>query len=208
MDMLKSCYMEFKTIIIHSDSDQTIINNVGKLESSTLMLISNSSKNNIGVAQYLHMPLFIMTPKSRMAFHDILMSFKSSPLWNIMAPFLILDKSNRECMNARNILKTAWEMNVVKSFFLCVNSKNVSMIYTYNPYTNRAPQPWKNVKTTRKRTDGWTMYSKSNREVEEMEISAVPRYQKGLKLKSPSLIIPPIPTKRAICRSEEIFAMV
>ncbi|KAK0073174.1 hypothetical protein PV326_013684, partial [Microctonus aethiopoides] len=164
MDMLKSCYMEFKTIIIHSDSDQTIINNVGKLESLTLMLISNSSKNNIGVAQYLHMPLFIMTPKSRMEFHDILMSFKSSPLWNIMAPFLILDKSNRECMNAPNILKTAWEMNVVKSFFLCVNSKNVSMIYTYNPYTNRAPQPWKNVKTTRKRTDGWTMYSKSNRE--------------------------------------------
>ncbi|KAK0176686.1 hypothetical protein PV328_000799 [Microctonus aethiopoides] len=112
MDMLKSCYMEFKTIIIHSDSDQTIINNVGKLKSSTLMLISNSSKNNIGVAQYLHMPLFIMTPKSRMEFHDILMSFKSSPLWNIMAPFLILDKSNRKCMNAPNILKTAWEMNV------------------------------------------------------------------------------------------------
>lgn len=162
--MLKSCYMEFKTIVIHSDSDQTIINNIGKLKSSTLMLISNYSINNIGVAQYLHMPLFIMTPKSRMEFHDILMSFKSSPLWNIMAPFIILDKSNRECMNAPNILKTAWKMNVVKSFFLCVNSKNVSMIYTYNPYTNRAPQPWKNVKTTKKRTDGWTMYSKSNRE--------------------------------------------
>ncbi|KAK0176630.1 hypothetical protein PV328_000747 [Microctonus aethiopoides] len=164
MDMLKSCYMEFKTIIIHSDSDQTIINSIGKLETSTLMLISNSSKNNIGVAQYLHMPLFIMTPKSRMEFHDILMSFKSSPLWNIMAPFLILDKSSRKCMNAPNILKTAWEMNVVKSFFLCVNSKNVSMIYTYNPYTNRAPQPWKNVKTTKNRTDGWTMYSKLNGE--------------------------------------------
>ncbi|KAK0166703.1 hypothetical protein PV327_004193 [Microctonus hyperodae] len=164
MDMLKSCYMDFKTIVIHSDSNQAIINYVAKLETSALVLISNSSMHNIGVAQHLHMPVFIMTPNSRMELHDILMSFKSSPFWNIMAPFLILDKSNRECANARNILKSAWEMNVVKSFFLCVNSKNVPIIYTYNPYTNRAPQPWTTVKTTKKRTDGWTMYSKSNHE--------------------------------------------
>ncbi|KAK0091160.1 hypothetical protein PV326_003655 [Microctonus aethiopoides] len=35
------------------------------------------------------------------------------------------------------------------------------MIYTYNPYTNRAPKPWKIVPNNNQQSNGWTMYSKS-----------------------------------------------
>lgn len=96
-----------------------------------------------------------------MQFQEILLAFKFSKWWNIKTPFIILDELNKKCENAREILETAWKMNIIKSLFICINSNQIPMIYTYNPYTNRAPKPWKIVLNNNQQSNGWTMYSKS-----------------------------------------------
>ncbi|XP_057340138.1 uncharacterized protein LOC130677405 [Microplitis mediator] len=49
-------------------------------------------------------------------------------------------------------------MNLLSSFYLC--TKNDLMIYMFNPFTNRAPKPWTEVKIGNKESDDpWTLYS-------------------------------------------------
>lgn len=102
---------------------------------------------------------FLLTANSSDQLQSRLLTIKYSPWWNIMAPFIILDQSDRRCLNARDILKTAWRMNIVTTFFICFDNEQNGVIYSYNPYTNRAPQPWKRVEDTIGQSDGWTMFS-------------------------------------------------
>ncbi|KAK0070745.1 hypothetical protein PV326_002121, partial [Microctonus aethiopoides] len=51
-------------------------------------------------------------------------------------------------------------MNLINSIFLCTNSDDVTMIYTYNPITNRAPKEWKLIPSLTQPSKGWTMYAR------------------------------------------------
>ncbi|KAK0166747.1 hypothetical protein PV327_004236 [Microctonus hyperodae] len=159
--LLTNCYTDFKSLIIYADSEPSIIKSLQESSSFAITLINNLPINNQTIDPQIESPLFLITPNSQMHFQEILTAFKYSKWWNIKTSFFILDELNQQCENAREILETAWKMNIIKSFFLCVNSKLTPMIYTYNPYTNRAPKPWKIVQNNNKPTNGWTMYAKS-----------------------------------------------
>ncbi|KAK0073987.1 hypothetical protein PV325_008918 [Microctonus aethiopoides] len=50
-------------------------------------------------------------------------------------------------------------MNLLSSLFFCVEENKRIMIYTFNPYTNRAPYPWRQVNYYSKLNNRWTLYA-------------------------------------------------
>ena len=69
-----------------------------------------------------------------------------------MASFLIIDRPppfDQGCSKAFNILSTAWEMNLLHAKFICEHKSKGPLIYSYNPYTDRATSRWQVEKTYR-----------------------------------------------------------
>ena len=102
----------------------------------------------------------------------VLQDLKTSQWWNHMASFLIIDRPallNRGCSTAFQVLSTAWEMNLLRSKFICHHESKGLLIYSYNPYTNQAPIPWQVEKTYRiKKTHPWTLLVRSYQDSQEI----------------------------------------
>ncbi|XP_076619805.1 uncharacterized protein LOC143341083 [Colletes latitarsis] len=82
--------------------------------------------------------------------------------WNPSALYLILDDHSTQdgCHNARQALKIAWKENLLSSTFLCVR-ENGLQLYTYNPFTSWAPQPWREAIKDSEDNDPWTLLVQS-----------------------------------------------
>ena len=104
---------------------------------------------------------FVVTAFSTTRLKQSLKNLKASPWWDHLASFLIIDDSvplDQGCSNAFEILSTAWEMNVLHAKLICHHESKGQLIYSYNPYINQAPLPWKLVKTYRvKNKHPWTL---------------------------------------------------
>ncbi|KAK0174863.1 hypothetical protein PV327_010584 [Microctonus hyperodae] len=165
---LELCYLNLNSeILIINDGNNDLSTNksLWKLDSFANIIYNNSSKiimNNIKLRKKIN--FFIIIAKSTIHFHETLEKFKYSSWWNIMAKFIILDSSDQHCTNAQDILYTGWKFNIVTLLFFCINSRQIPMIYTYNPYTNRAPKAWKlsfqsSTVNHQHHNRGWTIYS-------------------------------------------------
>ena len=112
--------------------------------------------------QFTHkLQVFIVTASSAMVLDNILKNVKKSLWWNHMATFLILGDptSKYECSNAHDILWTAWETDLLNGKFLCLDQSNRTLIYSYNPYSIYAPDPWKFVNSyPGKNNHPWTLF--------------------------------------------------
>ncbi|XP_057340203.1 uncharacterized protein LOC130677451 [Microplitis mediator] len=83
---------------------------------------------------------------------------------------MAVDLGTNSCENAQTSLQVLWEMNLLSSFYVCI--KNDLMIYMFNPFTNRAPKPWTEVKIGNKESDDpWTLYSQPYSEDQEFRES-------------------------------------
>ncbi|XP_057321617.1 uncharacterized protein LOC130665304 [Microplitis mediator] len=88
----------------------------------------------------------------------LLIKLKSTSVWSIESLFFIIGNS---CENASETFKILWKMDLLKSFFLCHESSNSTLIiYNYNPFTSFAPHPWKKVAANDKAGNNkWTIYN-------------------------------------------------
>ncbi|XP_057335873.1 uncharacterized protein LOC130674538 [Microplitis mediator] len=90
---------------------------------------------------------------------DIEKHFYSVNYWSITTTFLV---PGNQCDDASKALGWLWEKEISTSFFLCPNEfNNDTMIYTMNPFGDRAPKPWEKVETPDKPCDVCTFYRMS-----------------------------------------------
>lgn len=158
MEILKTCYTNDKTLVIHGDSDQTAIKHLSRSQLIPTIVYDDLAVINVDIRRQEKFKLFLMTANSIDQIQQRLHAFKRSPWWNIAATFFILNELNTDCAIALDILKALWQINAILAFFICQNLKKKPTIYSYNPYTNRAPQSW--IKVHRE-SNGWTMYNRS-----------------------------------------------
>lgn len=126
--------------LITTEENTTLANDKRRVSSNKLdiVILSVDSYDNLGI---------------------ILSELKSPPGWNIEAHYFIL---NLHCLNAIDYLKIAWKMNLLSSLFLCYEPEQGITLYTYNPYTNRAPLPWQQVQNSKLQNDQrWTLYNRA-----------------------------------------------
>ncbi|KAH0555319.1 hypothetical protein KQX54_017598 [Cotesia glomerata] len=58
------------------------------------------------------------------------------------------------------MLQVLWKMNLISAFYVCyeIDDKDTMMMYTYNPFTNRAPEPWVEMESTDSPDSQWNLY--------------------------------------------------
>ncbi|XP_057334292.1 uncharacterized protein LOC130673333 [Microplitis mediator] len=70
--------------------------------------------------------------------------------------------------DASKVLQLLWKMDLLESFYVCPQPAHINntklLLYTYNPFTNWAPQPWREVIDLKNKPDDrWTLYRQSHR---------------------------------------------
>lgn len=106
--------------------------------------------------------IFVVTASSQKSLSSTLKDLKDSPWWNHMASVLILDWSVTisGCSKSFGMLRRAWSMNLLHAKFMCLDRTKRTLLYSYNPYTIRAPQPWKLVDNARtKEAHPWSLFA-------------------------------------------------
>ena len=63
--------------------------------------------------------------------------------WNLYGYFFVKNTlAPYDCSDAYSFLKILWDFNILSATFLCYDSTHALQLYTFNPFTNYAPDPW------------------------------------------------------------------
>ncbi|CAG5084322.1 Protein of unknown function [Cotesia congregata] len=125
------------------------------IESSVVVIDDNFSSKVIQ-KYYPRHPSFVLSGNSIHTLKAILLEIKSAEIWNVKSLFLII---GTQCQDSVKLLKLLWGIEAVASFFICRDdARNRTMIYTFNPYSNYAPRPWRRVEIDREPGNQWTLF--------------------------------------------------
>ncbi|XP_044593668.1 uncharacterized protein LOC123271416 [Cotesia glomerata] len=85
-------------------------------------------------------PTYVLFFQSIESLKGIVNHLKKSTLWSIKSPFVIVETESR-CKNTRRVLEFMWKQDLLSVYYLC-NKKDLTAIFTLNPYASYAPKPW------------------------------------------------------------------
>ena len=140
---------------------------------SSLIMIQREDQENTNdkysVSFPYKFPIFIISVPDEYSTVQWITSLKETRWWNHTGIFIQLDKSssssNINCSaKARELLLTTWKMDILSSIFLCIDKKisretESVTLYTFNPFKDTAPAPWKKVETIAGPKDHpWTLF--------------------------------------------------
>ena len=73
---------------------------------------------------------------------------RNSIWWNSYGYYFIKNiLTSGSCDEAYLFLKIAWKFDILAVIFLCFHPFSEIQMYTFNPFTNYAPKPWKQIQT-------------------------------------------------------------
>ena len=173
VQVFKSCYKDVINVVgIAGNSSDLISKKLWVDGHFSVTTIDNTTRIVNNATRRLEFPyklqVFVITARSLSGLENILRYVKKSLWWNHMATFLILGDptSKYECSNAHDILWTAWKMDLLHGKFLCLDLSNRTLIYSYNPYSVYAPDPWKFVNLyPGKNNHPWSLFVGNYREL-------------------------------------------
>ncbi|XP_057328242.1 uncharacterized protein LOC130669384 [Microplitis mediator] len=90
-------------------------------------------------------PMYILSVSSAQEMFKLLVKLNHSPLWSRKSKFFVIFETNKPCVNSWEILERLWGFNVLSSIIACSGTSNETSLFTYNPFTRRAPDPWVNT---------------------------------------------------------------
>lgn len=119
-----------------------------------------AKKNEIHV-QHLEMKYVVVLMDTIDELQLIFGLLQKSNYWNNQATYFIMSTSKKNCRKAAAFLNVAWKINILSAIFLCTKNKDVTL-YTYNPFTKRAPIPWREAEYQKPSdtayNERWTLY--------------------------------------------------
>ncbi|XP_057329151.1 uncharacterized protein LOC130669998 [Microplitis mediator] len=114
------------------------------------------TKKFIGHNSY---PSYILSADSLAVLENILTDIDE---WDPRNSERVVFAVGKQCSDALKTLKCLWKFQVLSSYFTCPNKfNNDTIVYTFNPYANQAPKPWRKVHAPDKPPDPWTLYRMS-----------------------------------------------
>ncbi|XP_057328397.1 uncharacterized protein LOC130669475 [Microplitis mediator] len=123
---------------------------------ASLVVIDKNFKSKAIKKYYPRHPTYVLSTDSIDRLRKNINQIKSSEIWNIASVIVGIGK---DCDRAGKVLQMTWKIEALSSYFVCQHSlSNRTIIYTFNPYTDRAPEPWRKEKITNKPNDRWTLY--------------------------------------------------
>ncbi|CAD6216487.1 GSCOCG00004651001-RA-CDS, partial [Cotesia congregata] len=160
--LLELCFADqLNPIFISSELFELIHpTSIKAIEAPIVVIDTNLEFKN---AIFLHnsYPKYLLVGDTTEKLESLLKKLKSFSSWSSKSETFIVDgTSEKSCLRqASQFLKLLWKMNLLSSFYMCLRSQNYTMVYTFNPFTNYAPHPWKEVEVTNKPDPRWTLYN-------------------------------------------------
>ncbi|XP_044575416.1 uncharacterized protein LOC123259170 isoform X7 [Cotesia glomerata] len=147
--IITSYEKDYHAAVINNRTDKSVSRHLGNLESVAVNfqdnLLVSKFDNNITYGKG-KIDLFIGTVENSVdELNKILRHLKFSRWWNIMMPHFIINGSDNGCKHASTALNMIWQMNILNCYYICFDSEGKPFIYTFNPYSSRAPRQWKIV---------------------------------------------------------------
>ncbi|XP_057329697.1 uncharacterized protein LOC130670340 [Microplitis mediator] len=88
-------------------------------------------------------PMYILSMTSQMELDALLSKLIDSPFWSIQSAFFVLVESVKSCEeDSFQVLGLLWEFDLLSCVVVCSGTSTETTLYTYNPFTKRAPDPW------------------------------------------------------------------
>lgn len=123
---------------------------------SSLVVIDKNFNSKVIQKYYPRHPTYVLSTDSIYQLQTDINEIKSSDIWNIASVIVTVGK---DCGRASKVLQIIWEIEALSSYYVCQHRlSNRTIIYTFNPYTDRAPEPWRKEKIADKPDDRWTLY--------------------------------------------------
>ncbi|XP_057321697.1 uncharacterized protein LOC130665374 isoform X2 [Microplitis mediator] len=87
-------------------------------------------------------PMYILSVSSDRDLWKIVEKLHFSPLWSQKSMFFVIFNTENSCERSVDILSVLWDAELLSIIVVCSRTGNETSLYTYNPFTNRAPNPW------------------------------------------------------------------
>ncbi|XP_057328344.1 uncharacterized protein LOC130669442 [Microplitis mediator] len=128
---------------------------INEVVNASIVTIDYDFKSTMMKWHYPNHPSYILSAESDKKLKALLHEIKSSIIWNVESLVFVVGEN---CGKAMKVLRMVWDIEALGSFYVCRDQVNKStLVYTFNPYTDKAPEPWSRVK--KKTSDNrWTLY--------------------------------------------------
>ncbi|XP_057325882.1 uncharacterized protein LOC130667955 [Microplitis mediator] len=128
---------------------------INEVVNASIVTIDYNFKSTEMKWHYPNNPSYILSAESDRKLKALLHEIKSSIIWNVESMVFVVGEN---CGKAMKVLRMVWDIEALGSFYVCRDQVNkTTMVYTFNPYTDRAPKPWSRVKKKSK-DNRWTLY--------------------------------------------------
>ncbi|XP_057339811.1 uncharacterized protein LOC130677182 [Microplitis mediator] len=146
-------------IIMSADLVDSIDQYLSSAIKAPITVINHKFKSKNIIPYHPSHPTYVISADLTDDLQTLLHEFKSSPAWNIVSHFFVVGTDKKSCQNnAAKVLRLLWRSDLLSSFYLCPETSNDTSIYTFNPFTNYAPDPWVQVAITDKPNSRWTLF--------------------------------------------------
>ena len=165
--VLESCYRHHYGAVGIVGPSAEILSSLESRESYSVILIDRRTMPDEWKYSEFKNKLhtFVLSiPEEVTMLENLLIDLMTSQWWNHMASFFIIDNPKlwgQNCSKADVILLYAWISNILNAKLICYHESQGLLIYSYNPYTDQAPIPWRQEKS--RMIDGhlWTLFVRS-----------------------------------------------
>ncbi|XP_057322465.1 uncharacterized protein LOC130665861 isoform X3 [Microplitis mediator] len=191
--VLKSCFADdrLNPVFISEDlidiaytKTTDLSNNVTFFETDFPIVVIDENFRAKNIEPYYNprYPTYVLSVKSVKKLKAGLRELASLSTWNTNSLFFIVRHNNKDCdKDGEKVLQVLWKMDLLSSFYVCLepdNNKTMltnaihagtrTMLYTFNPFSNYAPLPWREINCVKRPIDDskpeqdqdkhWTLY--------------------------------------------------
>ncbi|CAG5080890.1 Protein of unknown function [Cotesia congregata] len=156
--LLELCFLNEMNPVVISEELTDLMYEIQKNEAidSSILVIDNDFSSRVMKQYYTRHPSYLITADLMDRLQDTLRKAKSSTIWN---PASVIVAVGKDCVRASEILQAIWKIEALKSYYVCQHElMSESLVYTFNPYTQRAPKQWEQVETEDQPDNKWTLY--------------------------------------------------
>lgn len=172
VDIFTTCYGDpGKAVGVVGDSDGSILKEFWSSHYIPAVLVDTTMKmdNAVTLTNQQRLKIFLVAAENSDRFHELMIELLISIWWNHYANVLIVSSApdiSQQCSLSTEYLYIAFEnFGVLRAQFVCIDVKMNVNIFTYNPYTPKAPEPWQLLRTYRlKDSTPFSVFMRMHRE--------------------------------------------
>ncbi|XP_057341254.1 uncharacterized protein LOC130678198 [Microplitis mediator] len=129
-------------IVITENLVETFLKNLPiTIKAPVVIINENFIAKNIQL-YYPTYPMYILSVSSGKEMLQLLLRLIYSPSWSLKSLFFVIFETENSCERSLEIFTVLWQVGLLSSIMVCSRTGNETSLYTYNPFTNRAPNPW------------------------------------------------------------------